>query len=67
MVHCNASIEAASSRRIVLKAVVTTSASSATINDASEVSASTQVFIVFSFGSFMTASSDFLYWQAAVI
>jgi hypothetical protein len=42
-VHSSAAIDAWRSARIVLSAVVTTSASSATISDASDVSTSTHL------------------------
>jgi hypothetical protein len=45
-VHSNCSIEAPRSSRIVLKASVTTCESSEIMNDATEVSASTQVFSI---------------------
>jgi hypothetical protein len=44
-VHSSSSIEAPRSCRIVVRAVETTSVSSATISDATEVSARTQAFL----------------------
>src|SRR5262245_10397715 len=51
---------------MVPSAVVTTNASSATINDATEVSASTQVFCPFSVGSFIVLLLSLLRALAAV-
>src|SRR5215471_7896587 len=51
---------------MVARAVATTSASSATINDASEVSESTQVFCPFSVGSFIVLLLSLLRALAAV-
>jgi hypothetical protein len=45
----------------VLSAVVTTSASSATMNDATDVRASTQIFVVLSLDSFMLPSASSLW------
>src|SRR5262249_31474369 len=66
IVHCSASIEAPRSRRIVLRAVVTTNASSATINDATEVSASTQAFSALSLDSVIIFLASLLRALAAV-
>jgi hypothetical protein len=56
-VHSNVSIDVSRSRRIVLKAVVTTKASSAIMQDATDARASTQAFPAFSLDSDMIFSS----------
>src|SRR5262245_65859664 len=55
-VHSSSSIEAPRFRRIVLRAVATTKASSATMNDATAVSASTHVLVAVSLTAFKIVS-----------